>query len=63
MGENGDARGTVDRLTDAEAAFWRYVRFGELPPRVLPPEMVEIVETEQPSLSVEVPFDPGPHAG
>ncbi|WP_073486861.1 hypothetical protein [Streptoalloteichus hindustanus] len=56
-----DAREPSDQLTDTEAAFWRFVRFGELPPRVLPYETVETVETEQPLLPREQPFDPGPH--
>jgi hypothetical protein len=34
------------RFTDEESAFLRHVRFGELPPRVLPSEWVELVETE-----------------
>ena len=34
------------RFTDEEAAFLRYVRFGELPGRVLPEDRVELVETD-----------------
>lgn len=33
-------------FTDEEAAFLRHARFGELPPRVLPAERVELVETD-----------------
>ncbi|GIF76774.1 hypothetical protein Asi02nite_62920 [Asanoa siamensis] len=33
-------------FTDEEAAFLRHVRFGELPPRVLPDELVELHETD-----------------
>ncbi|MEO3778018.1 hypothetical protein ABGB16_14460 [Micromonospora sp. B11E3] len=33
-------------FTDAEFAFLRHVRFGELPARVRPDETVELVETE-----------------
>jgi len=33
-------------FTDEEAAFLRHVRFGELPPRVLPDEFVELHETD-----------------
>jgi hypothetical protein len=34
------------RFTDEEYAFLRHVRFGELPPRVKPEDMVALVETE-----------------
>jgi hypothetical protein len=37
-----------ERFTDEEAAFLRHVRFGELPPRVLPSDYVEVVETDPP---------------
>ncbi|GIF62454.1 hypothetical protein Ais01nite_04890 [Asanoa ishikariensis] len=33
-------------FNDEEAAFLRHARFGELPPRVLPDELVELQETE-----------------
>jgi hypothetical protein len=33
-------------FTDEEAAFLRHARFGELPPRVLPEELVELHETD-----------------
>jgi hypothetical protein len=41
-----DDRDSTERFTDAEIAFLRYARFGELPPRILPAEHVELVETE-----------------
>jgi hypothetical protein len=34
------------RFTDEEFAFLRHARFGELPPRVGPEDMVELVETD-----------------
>jgi len=33
-------------FTDEEAEFWRHVRFGELPERVLPEDRVELTETD-----------------
>ncbi|HTF10340.1 MAG TPA: hypothetical protein VK659_19405 [Asanoa sp.] len=35
-------------FSDEEAAFLRHVRFGELPPRVLPEELVELHEIDPP---------------
>ncbi|GIF46044.1 hypothetical protein DFJ67_6308 [Asanoa ferruginea] len=35
-------------FSDEEAAFLRHVRFGELPPRVLPEDLVELHETDPP---------------
>jgi hypothetical protein len=35
-------------FSDEEAAFLRHVRFGELPPRVLPEDLVELHETDSP---------------
>jgi hypothetical protein len=53
-----------EHFTDEEAAFLRYVRFGELPPRVLPSEMVETVEADTPSVDHRRTFDPyDPAAG
>ncbi|GHF00706.1 hypothetical protein GCM10017786_36960 [Amycolatopsis deserti] len=49
-----------ERFTDEELDFLRFARFGELPPRVRPDELVEVVETEQPDLPVRQPFDLGP---
>ncbi|MGQ0840191.1 hypothetical protein [Actinokineospora sp.] len=36
----------AERFTDEEFAFLRFVRFGELPPRVLPADLVELKETD-----------------
>jgi hypothetical protein len=36
----------AESFTDEEHAFLRHARFGELPPRVLPEDMVETQETE-----------------
>jgi hypothetical protein len=38
----------AERFTDEDAAFLRHVRFGELPPRVRPEDLVETTETEPP---------------
>ena len=35
-----------ERFRDEDLAFLRHVRFGELPPRVLPADRVESTETE-----------------
>lgn len=35
-----------ERFSDDELSFLRHARFGELPPRVLPDERVELRETE-----------------
>ena len=35
-------------LTDADYAYLRFVEFGALPPRVLPDEYVELIETDSP---------------
>jgi hypothetical protein len=35
------------RFTDEEFAFLRHARFGELPPRIKPEDMVELVETDR----------------
>lgn len=35
-----------EQLTDDEAAFWRHVAYGELPPRVRPEEQVELKEAD-----------------
>ncbi|WP_432828315.1 hypothetical protein [Dactylosporangium sp. CA-092794] len=37
-----------ESFTDAEMAFLRHVRFGELPRRVLPEDRVELTEIESP---------------
>jgi hypothetical protein len=41
-----DAPSGGEPFTDAEYAFLRWVRFGELPPRVAPSDLVEVVETD-----------------
>jgi hypothetical protein len=33
-------------MSDEEAELFRWLRFGQLPPRVLPSERVELVESE-----------------
>ncbi|GAB2991024.1 hypothetical protein LWP59_06745 [Amycolatopsis acidiphila] len=47
------------KFTDEELAFLRHVRFGTLPPRSKPADLVETVETEQPWLPTRPHFDPG----
>ena len=47
-----------ERFTDEELAFLRHARFGELPARVLPSELVVLVETEQPEGLPRQAFDP-----
>lgn len=61
MVEPVDDDGAVvpERFTDDELAYLRFVRFGELPPRVAPTEWAETVETEQPSLPSRPQPDPG----
>ncbi len=51
-----DDQTPTSRFTDDESAFWRHVRFGELPARIRPEERVELTETEDPR---DVP----PHLG
>lgn len=36
----------IGPMTDDEAALFRFLRFGQLPARVLPSELVELVETD-----------------
>jgi hypothetical protein len=38
--------GVRELFTDEEAAFLRYAQFGELPPRVMPSDRVELIEAE-----------------
>ncbi|GAB3857638.1 hypothetical protein ACFPIJ_18335 [Dactylosporangium cerinum] len=45
VGAAGDGTGEV-RFTDPELAFLRHARFGELPARVRPADMIELVETD-----------------
>jgi len=37
----------AEAFSDEEHAFLRHLRFGELPPRILPEDMVETQETEE----------------
>ncbi len=46
-----------EKFTDEEYASLRFFRFGSLPDRVLPSEMVEEVETDQPHEVPEPPLD------
>jgi hypothetical protein len=43
MSESGEPR---KHFADEEWAFLRYARFGELPPRVPPTDLVEAVESD-----------------
>ena len=43
-----DSREHTEQFTDEEYACLRYVRFGELPPRVAPADLVELAETDPP---------------
>jgi len=36
----------ADSLSDADHAYMRFVRFGELPERVRPDDLVELIETD-----------------
>ncbi|GII84346.1 hypothetical protein Ssi03_23360 [Sphaerisporangium siamense] len=47
-----DENTPVEQFSAEEYAFLRYVRFGTLPERVRPSEMVEVVATDRPQ---EVP--------
>jgi hypothetical protein len=44
----GDERAHTERFTDDEFALLRHARFGELPARSAPTELVETAETELP---------------
>ncbi|MET7418397.1 hypothetical protein [Dactylosporangium sp. NPDC005555] len=46
MTSAADGEGGEIRFTDPEMAFLRHVRFGELPARVRPSDMVELAETD-----------------
>jgi hypothetical protein len=39
----------MEQFSDDEMAFFRHVRFGELPPRVRPEELVETTDTGEPT--------------
>ena len=41
-----DDQTQAEQFTDEELAFLRFARFGELPARVMPAEMVETVDAE-----------------
>jgi len=41
-----DDQTKAERFTDEELAFLRFARFGELPSRVRPSEMVETVDAD-----------------
>ena len=43
MAEDG---ASTERFTDEELDFLRHVRFGALPPRILPEARFEVIETE-----------------
>jgi hypothetical protein len=51
----GEDRGHTERLTDEEFARLRHVRFGELPARVEPADLVETAETDPPHEELEQP--------
>jgi hypothetical protein len=44
----GEDRGHTEQFTDEEFAFLRHVRFGELPARVAPADLVETAEADPP---------------
>ncbi|GGK76670.1 hypothetical protein Sme01_20630 [Sphaerisporangium melleum] len=46
-----------ERFTAEEYAFLRFARFGRLPERVLPAEMVEEIKTDRPQDVPEQAFD------
>jgi hypothetical protein len=58
-GEPGDRPSDeAIEFTDAEYAFLRHARFGELPPRIRPEDRIELVETDpqrQPHEDVDQP--------
>ncbi|WP_214412229.1 hypothetical protein [Sphaerisporangium fuscum] len=55
----------TERFTDEEYAFLRFARFGQLPPRVLPSEMVEEVKSDGPQHEIvpDPPFRWGVYVG
>jgi hypothetical protein len=48
----------AEMFTDAELAFLRHARFGELPSRVLPEDRVELAETDPPRAPIDLGLDP-----
>ena len=55
MAENQES---PERFTDEQAAFLRHVRFGELPARPAPQELVALTETDAKRDLPEVIGDP-----
>ncbi|MEU9885240.1 hypothetical protein [Sphaerisporangium sp. NPDC051011] len=53
MGEESHS----ETFTAEEYAYLRFVRFGNLPERVLPSEMVEEIETDRPNEIPPLPLD------
>jgi hypothetical protein len=49
---------TGERFTDDEMAFLRHARFGELPGRARPDELVEVAETEAPRAWLDLGMSP-----
>lgn len=49
MSEPGERGERGERFTDEELAFLRYARFGELPARVRPEDLVEVVDADRPA--------------
>lgn len=52
-----DDRESAERFTDEELAFLRFVRFGQLPARVLPDELLELASAHPRPDVPELPFD------
>ena len=48
-GQRGERGGRREQFTDEEYAFLRRARFGELPARVAPEDLVEMAETDAPN--------------
>jgi hypothetical protein len=63
MSHDHDPQEPRQAFTEEEAAFLRFVRFGELPPRILPTDLAETVETEPPWSTIDLPRHPGPETG
>jgi hypothetical protein len=51
----GEDRVHTDRLTDEKFEVLRHVRFGKLPARVAPADLVETTETDPPHEEPEQP--------
>ncbi|MBE1489348.1 hypothetical protein [Plantactinospora soyae] len=52
---SGDRR-NIERLTDEDFASVRRMRFGRLPARVMPADLIETAETDAPRDEVEQPL-------